>query len=210
MTNRSWKRQPEQRPAQIMEAAVKVFSEKGFRAATMEDVAKSAGITKGTIYLYFNSKTELFVAAVRAQLQEVLDLLPRIHYEPGDDVEALTRELGVRFLDVLMSPKVIQVIPLIIAEYGRIPILKQVYFAEILTKSDFHVAGLIEMGKSLGLVRDVEPMIAARFLLGTFFMFALTQEIFGAKEVTPMRKEDIAATIATICFRGLVKPEALP
>jgi len=210
VSSKAWKRQPEKRPAQIMEAAIRVFSEKGFRAATMDEVADAAGITKGTIYLYFESKTELFVEAVRAQLQEVLDLLPSIQYEPGADPEKLTKELGVKFLDVLMSEKVAQVIPLIIAEFKNIPVLKQIYFSEILSKSDFQVANLIEMGKALGLVRDVEPMIATRLLLGSFFLFALTQEVLGAKEVTPMNPGDIAATIATVCFRGLMKTEALP
>jgi len=193
-----------------MDAAIKVFAEKGFRSATMDEVAEAAGITKGTIYLYFDSKTDLFVEAVRAQLQEVLDLLPSIQYEPGSDPEALTRTLGARFLDVLMSEKVTRVIPLILAEYRTIPELKEMYFKEILSKSEFHIAELIEMGKTLGLVNDVNSAIATRFILGAFFLFALTQEVLGAKELTPMTAEDIAATVAVICFRGLVKKEALP
>lgn len=209
MPCKSWKRLPQERPSQIIDAAIKVFSEKGFRAATMEEVANAAGITKGTIYLYFDSKTDLFVAAVRSYLQDVLDLLPRIQYEPGTDPEVLTVDLGTRFLEVLMSEKVTRVIPLVIAEYRNIPELKEIYFKEIVSKSEFHVAELIEMGKNLGVVNDVDPMIATRLILGAFSLFALTQEVLQAKELTPMSPSDIAKTIAVICFRGLVRKEAL-
>ncbi len=199
---------PEKRPGMILEAALKIFSQKGYQAATMEEVARAAGITKGTVYLYFPSKLELFIATIRAQLQEVIDLLPTISYEVGQDPEILTKNLGKRFLDVLMTPKVAQALPLAIGEYPRLPVLKTLYFEEVLSKADVHVAKLIEFGKSLGMVRDVNSDVAARCLLGSFFVMVLTQEVFSAKELTSIGKEEIARTIATIYFRGLLRPEA--
>ena len=167
----------------------------GYRAATMQEIAEAAGITKGTIYLYFQTKAELFVATVQAQFQEVVDLLPSIDYVPGQDPMELTTRLGEAFLRVLMAPKVAKVLPLVIAEYSRLPVLKELYFEEILRKADLRAAELIEAGKTLGLVRDLDATIAARCLLGVFFVFALTQEVLGAKELTPMKIQDIAQTI---------------
>src|SRR6476661_28760 len=60
-----WSRRKEARPQEILEAALSVFAEKGFAAARMDDVARHAGVTKGTIYLYFPSKEELFKSLVR-------------------------------------------------------------------------------------------------------------------------------------------------
>jgi len=206
---KKWNRQPVERPRQITSAALEVFSRKGYRAATMQEIAEAAGITKGTIYLYFKSKTDLFVETIRTQFDEAIELVPQINYEPGQDPEELTRKVGRAFLDVLMTPKIAKVLPLVIAEYNHLPRLRTLYFEEVFSKADLHVARLIDMGKSLGLVRDVNPEIAARCLLGAFFGIVLSQEVFGAKEYTPMDKDDIVSTIATVFFRGLATPEAL-
>lgn len=199
-----WRRQPEARPEQILEAALDVFSEHGFRAATMEQVAQAAGIAKGTIYLYYESKEALFIAMVRAELRHALALLPEMRFEPGDDPESLTRRLGKQALDVLMAPRMGKVLPLVAAQYRHIPELKRIYQEEIMPEANFRLAELLELGMNLGMVRRLDPVIAARCLFGMFAVFAITQEFFGAKEVTPMTTDDIAATIATIYFHGIL------
>src|SRR3954469_14828417 len=69
-----WRRLPEERPAQILDAALDVFAEHGLSAARLEDIAKRAGLSKGTIYLYFPNKEALFREVVRhtvvTQLEE--------------------------------------------------------------------------------------------------------------------------------------------
>ena len=60
-----WRRLPEERPRQILTAALEVFGEHGLAAARLEDIAKRAGLSKGTIYLYFPNKEELFREMVR-------------------------------------------------------------------------------------------------------------------------------------------------
>src|SRR6185436_14978008 len=69
-----WQRRPESRPEEILEAALHVFGEQGFARTRLEEVAKRAGVSKGTLYLYFKSKEDLFRemarACVRASLAE--------------------------------------------------------------------------------------------------------------------------------------------
>src|SRR5690348_13556083 len=60
-----WTRRKQARPGEILEAALKVFAEKGFAAARMDDIARRAGVTKGTIYLYFENKEAVFKQLVR-------------------------------------------------------------------------------------------------------------------------------------------------
>src|SRR6478752_5108877 len=72
-----WRRLPEERPKQILDAALAVFAERGLAAARLEDIAKLAGVSKGTIYLYFANKEELFRGVVRSTVIELIDL-------PGD------------------------------------------------------------------------------------------------------------------------------
>src|SRR6516162_11469467 len=63
-----WRRRKEARPAEIVEAALACFNERGFAATRLEEVAARAGVTKGTIYLYYPSKEDLFKAVVRGEL----------------------------------------------------------------------------------------------------------------------------------------------
>jgi AcrR family transcriptional regulator len=199
-----WKRQPDERPNQILAAAVEVFSEKGFRAARMDEIAAAAGITKGTIYLYFASKEDLFIAMARRHFERVLELLPDIEMQDEESPEAITRRLGREFLRVFMTPEVAKVFPLIIAEYNHLPVLQELYRQEMLPKLNFQLAALLELGIRAGYIRPMDPVIASRCLMGMFMAFVLTQEVFGAKEVTPMSIDDIADTVVSIYFRGVL------
>ena len=67
-TRPRWKRRKDARPAEILDAALDLFADRGFAATRMDDVAARAGVTKGTVYLYFKTKEELFKALVRAEL----------------------------------------------------------------------------------------------------------------------------------------------
>ena len=67
-----WRWRPEVRPHQILDAAFRVFGDRGLHRATLDDVAKAAGITKGTIYLYFPSKAALFAAMLKARVSALM------------------------------------------------------------------------------------------------------------------------------------------
>jgi AcrR family transcriptional regulator len=203
--SKRWTRKPDERPREILEAAFNVFADKGLRAATMQEIAEAASITKGTIYLYFESKEALFVETVRAQFEEIEALFPAIALEPNTDPEQQMRVLGRAFLDVVMTPKVARTIPLVIAEYNRLPVLKELYLTELIDRLDGPVAAYIAVARQAGVLRDIDPHIAARLVLGSFLIFVLTQEVLCAKERTPMERDAIADTVATVLFRGLMK-----
>jgi AcrR family transcriptional regulator len=64
--DRRWTRRKEERPAELMAAALDLFVERGYAATRLDDVAARAGVSKGTLYLYFSSKEELFEAVIRS------------------------------------------------------------------------------------------------------------------------------------------------
>jgi len=204
-----WQRRPEQRPNQIIRAALDTFAEKGFRAATMDEIARAAGITKGTIYLYFASKEALFVAVVRAQIERAMALLPDMVVAQGEDLRTQSRRLGGKVIEVLMSPEVSKVLPLFIAEFRHLPGLRRLYQEEMLGGINLRLASLLEQGMALGLIRRMDPVIAARCLAGMFVVFVLSQEVFGAKEVTPMDHQAIVDTVFSIYFDGVLRRGAM-
>src|SRR5437016_12266876 len=67
-----WRRRKNARPEEIISAALEVFADRGFAATKLEDVARRAGVTKGTIYLYFENKEALFKALIRQTIVPVI------------------------------------------------------------------------------------------------------------------------------------------
>src|ERR1044071_6850788 len=86
-----WQRRKDARPAEILAAALACFKERGFTATRLEDLAAKAGVTKGTIYLYYPSKEELFKAVVRGALVPNIERLEAVLDEPGPAAVVLER-----------------------------------------------------------------------------------------------------------------------
>src|SRR5689334_18011759 len=86
-----WRRRKEARPAEILQAALACFKERGFAATRLEDVAARAGVTKGTIYLYYPGKEELFKAVVRGELVPNIERMEAALDEPGPAAPLLER-----------------------------------------------------------------------------------------------------------------------
>src|SRR3954454_22806619 len=89
-----WRRRKEARPGEILEAALDCFAERGFAATRLEDVAARAGVSKGTAYLYFASKEELFKAVVRAYVVPTIEHIEAAVEGPGPASERIGRLLA--------------------------------------------------------------------------------------------------------------------
>jgi AcrR family transcriptional regulator len=124
------RKQKEQRHQEILEAAFEVFAAHGYEAARIDDVARQAGIAKGTIYLYFRDKEQLFRAMVRSLVQKRFDAIAGSFQGTG---EQLLRELHSRmYSQVVRNEKVRSIVRLLIAEGGRFPQLTEIYHREII------------------------------------------------------------------------------
>src|SRR5918995_3170634 len=150
-----WRRRKEARPEEILAAALASFAERGFAATRLEDVAARAGISKGTLYLYFKSKEELFEAVVRATL---LPNLARIEalaasYE-GPSAMLLERLLltiaGVVGSQVGAIPK------LVIAEAGNFPDLARFYLDEVVRRGLRLIGAILRRGIERSEFRPVD------------------------------------------------------
>jgi AcrR family transcriptional regulator len=122
--------QMQHRQEEILAAAFDVFAAHGFEAARIDDVARQAGIAKGTIYLYFQDKEHLFRAVVRSLLPGRFDAVAGGF---KGTAEQLLRELLARMYgQVVKNEKVRSIVRLLIAEGGRFPQLTEIYHHEII------------------------------------------------------------------------------
>jgi AcrR family transcriptional regulator len=155
----------------ILEAALDEFSARGFAAARLEDVARRAGVAKGTIYLYFDDKEALFQELVRFQIGPVMSAFETVLASPlplksliDQAIEIFTREVfGTRRK---------QVMRLIISEGPRFPALAEFYYREVLGPILKAVRARLQRAFEHGEIAD-ETLVRFPQLLGAATVMAV-------------------------------------
>ena len=174
-----WQRRKEARPAEIVAAALEVFVERGFAAAKLADVARRAGVTKGTLYLYFDSKEALFKAVVRETIVPVIaqgEALARSFTGSARDLlERLVREYWR-----LVGETALAGIPkLMMAEAATFPELTRFYYEEVVTRGHRLMAGVIERGIENGEFRPVDVKVAAKLAMSPLMHAVVAKRAFA-------------------------------
>jgi AcrR family transcriptional regulator len=140
----------------ILAAALDEFSSQGFTAARLEDVARRAGIAKGTIYLYFRDKETLFQELVRSMLTPVIGTVEALR-EVDVPMRVLSEHLLDVFVNQILSTRRREVIRLIIAEGRRFPKLAEFYHREVISRIFVAVRSMLERAAARG---EVPPALA--------------------------------------------------
>ena len=126
------RRRKAQRPKEIVEAAFEEFSRNGYAATTLDQIAERAGVTKGTIYVYFENKEQLFISMVRevtkATLDTVIDMFER---HEGSTAELLRAQFSFIYQHIVEDRRRREVVRMLIAEASRFPALADRYHEEI-------------------------------------------------------------------------------
>ena len=199
-----WRRLPEARPHQILEAAFEVFGEHGLAGARLDDIARRAGVAKGTIYLYFPNKEALFKEMIR---QTIIAHLERSEREFVDDRGAPARAQlrdYMRELWTLARSGAYQVVMrLVIAELHRFPELLEFYGREVVSRKQLLLDRLIRRGIAAGEFRDIDPRVAGRMMASMFAMHAL----WACTGCSPIRSaetdEDLFGQLTDFFFHAL-------
>jgi AcrR family transcriptional regulator len=168
-----WRRLPEERPAQILQAALEVFGEHGLAAARLDDIARRAGLSKGTIYLYFESKEALFREAIQQTIVARLDLAEG-HFtaEDGNASDQLTAFFRWWWA-MLSEPAYATITRLVQSELHRFPDLHQYYADTVVRRASNLLAGMINRGIAAGEFRPMETEMATRLCISVFLSHAL-------------------------------------
>lgn len=205
---RRWQRRPDERPHQILEAAFRVFGARGFHQATLDDVARQAGITKGTIYLYFPSKAALFTAMLKARITAVI---PSTEAPDGRAAPSLEGQLAAVGRDVyrfLSSPAYLTMFRTVVSEVAQFPeVAAQVYREGVLV-ANRRFAAVIRQAIRTGECREVDAIIAARAFIGMFLIFAVSQRLLGGDRIYPIPDDAVVKTVADIFLNGLLPRNA--
>ncbi|MFZ6646318.1 TetR/AcrR family transcriptional regulator [Undibacterium sp. TJN25] len=179
-----WERRKDARPQELLSAALDLFVERGFAATRLDDIAKNAGVSKGTLYLYFSSKEELFKTVVRenvvpmiGQAEETVDQFT------GTSAE-LFREIIMGWWQVMGNTKLSGLSKLMMAEACNFPELAQFYNEEVISRSDAMVARMLKRGIARGEIRPMNLEMAPRILIAPIIMQMISRHSANACSVT--------------------------
>src|SRR5690606_21345086 len=129
-----FRRRAEARPDEVLDAALELFMEKGFAATRVEDIARRAGLSKGTVYLYFPSKEAVLEGLVRRAIIPVADsalaALADYQGDPRVVISRVIKMVGQRFSD----PRIVAVPKVVLREVLGFPHLAEMYRVEVLDK----------------------------------------------------------------------------
>ncbi|HEY4344661.1 MAG TPA: TetR/AcrR family transcriptional regulator [Parvibaculum sp.] len=172
-------RRKEARPAEIMAAALRLFSDRGFAATRLEDVAEAAGVSKATIYLYFDSKADLFKAIVRDVASPRVGAIEAFIDDFDGPATELLHGLYRHASAIIGSSEMRSIIKVVMAEAGNFPEIAEFYRREIAFRGLHNIARIIERGVASGEFRQCDPMPTAQSVIFPLLMHALATEAFG-------------------------------
>ncbi len=173
-------RRKEARPQELLDAALQLFVEKGFAATRTDDVAHLAGVSKGTLYLYFPSKEELFKAVVRHHLTALILEGEQIAAQFQGPTPELLRLLMHTWWDRVGDGYAGGICKVVTGEVRNFPELAQFYVDEVIVPANRLIGGTLQRGMDRGEFRSVPLAAAAQALIAPLLFLALHKHSIGA------------------------------
>lgn len=201
-----WRRRKDARPQEILEAALQVFAEKGFAAARMDEIAQRARVSKGTIYLYFESKEAVFRALIQETLAKRVSDMAALIRDYRGPVAPLLREMLLRFGHFVSTSDLVVLPKMVIAEAGNFPDLARIYREEVVERGLTLFGGLLQSGMERGEFRKVPVQHAVRLCFAPLLLAAMWRTTFAPLDREPYDYAGLMDAHVTTLLRGL-QPE---
>ena len=200
-----WERRKEARPAEIVAAALHLFSDRGFAATRLEDVATVAGVSKGTVYLYFDSKEQLFEAVVREAITPNIARAEALVDGFEGPTPDLLRGLFAFVGEVLETP-LTGVMKLIVSESGNFPQLARMYANLVLRRAFALMRRILERGVSRGEFRPMDLHATVPLVVAPILLLGVWKHSFGAHTDLTLDRRKVLEAHCENLLRGLAAP----
>lgn len=196
-----FRRRAEARPDEILDAALAVFTSKGFEAARMDEIAVEAGISKGAVYLYFDSKEALLKGLIEREVAPVAAKLRAMADIDGDPKETLSQLIKAAS-EMLSHERIFATPKVVLSIAARFPEIAAFYRERIVDEGIAAIARLHRRGVKRGDFRDADSETVARLVMGPLLVYAMRKHVLGAKDAGSAEKRSRAHI--DILFEGLV------
>lgn len=198
-----WERRKNARPQELLAAALDLFVERGFALTRLEDVAKRAGVSKGTLYLYFANKEELFKAVVRENIVPTLGLAEDMIANYQGRSADLLRVVVHRWWQLIGNTKLSGITKLMISECGNFPELAHFYNEEVISRGNALITRLLQRGIDNGEFRCVNAEQLTRVMVAPILMQMLWKHSFAQANINCGTSEEYLEHFLDLCLHGL-------
>lgn len=196
------KRRKDARPGEIIDAGLQEFARNGFAATRLEDVAGRAGISKGTIYRYFDDKEALFLAAVRSHTAPTFDQLDHFVESYGGSTRELLIELFTLMHRKLISSDLHILMRIVISEGRNFPELTRFYYQEGVSKGQAILKRIVERGVAAGELRPGAATDLPIVMIAPAIMAAVWRMTFEQQQ--PIDLERILEAHVDLVLNGVM------
>ena len=197
-------RRPEDRPDEILDAALAVFTEQGFAAARVDDIAKRAGLSKGAVYLYFPSKEAMLNALVEQSAGLVAQSAERmVAAAAPEDPEQAFRAVLKMVLTVISDPEISAAPRLVLSEAPRFPELAAYYRTHVIDIGQRTFRTLFATGIERGVFREIDTHAALRAVMGPVIAHMLLTNVFNRPGDPQHDPAAMADALTDIVLNGL-------
>lgn len=206
-----WQRRPEARHDEIIAAATEVFGTAGFARTKLEDVARTAKVSKGTLYRYFDSKEALFRAMVRANVVTVLVAGEEFIRAHQGSSRTLLELLIRRMWSTMREPAMARIGRLVHSELHEFPELARFYFAEVILRGRRMIQSVLDRGIASGEFRADLHGFTARGLPHLMAFSAQSQCFFSTSDPERLADDQVLEGILDLFLHGVeARPAAGP
>lgn len=167
------RRRKEARPSELTAAALSLFVEKGFAATRLDDIAARAGVSKGTVYLYFESKEDLFKAVIRESIVPAIEQGEALVRDYPGDSKGLLREVLLGWWELIGNTELAGVPKLMICEARNFPEVAGFYYTHVISRGRRLMADVLERGIARGEFRPVKVDTAIDVIFAPLLMMAI-------------------------------------
>lgn len=200
-----WNRRKDARPVEIVDAAADIFIERGYAATRLDDVAKRAGVAKGTLYLYFATKEDLFKAVVEQLLTPNL-----LAIEEANKAESRSFSQAMPTLLQLIAERLAQgrtgsILRMVLADGRTFPDLARIWHDQVIVRVLDAVAGMVEASQARGEVATGDARLYAFSLVGPLVASLLFRETFGLESPYSADPTKLAIQHAESMMNGLLR-----
>ena len=203
-----FRRRAEDRPDELLDAALALFVAKGYAHTSVAEIARAAGLSKGAVYLYFPSKQAILEGLVRRAVTPVATrALARADLAQGDMRQVLSMVLHA-IAEGLADPDTFAIPKIVIREAVVAPEIAEMYRRAVFDAVLPAAIGLIQAAIDSGQMRPVDPELTLRSVMGPVVLHILLSEVFGIRPQGGLALDRLVENHLDILFNGLFTPEA--
>lgn len=198
-----WKRRKEARPQELTAAALELFVEKGFAATRLDEIAARAGVSKGTLYLYFESKEDLFKAVIREGMLPLLAEGEELVANMPGSASELFKAIVLRWWEMVGEGPIGGIPKLIFAEARNFPEIARFYAEEVIERGKRLLVVVLQRGIDLREFRQFDPRALVHIIFAPLIMRVVLKHSLDCCGVTNVPIDVYLNEYLELTLRGL-------